>query len=243
MFVAWARNRTAQCHVDIGTVEVEAVAGRDHEPHHRLRSAERLHLADHIGQDRLRGRRAEHDQQLVLDVDDEAQDREAREARDGTEHDHHEQHAREIEGCDEFPEVDEALQAEGPDGERHGAEGADRREIDDDPDDAEEHLSGRIDGVRNALARRTQARDRDAAQDGDEQNLQQVAFGEGIEEARRDDAEEMRRHAVAFGGRDEVRHRLRIELRRIDVEACTRVKQFGDDQAELRAPEVDTTSK
>ena len=67
-----------QRHVDVGAVEVERIARRHDEADHRLRAAEALELLHHLRQRALRRRRAQHDQQFVLDVADELEDREAR---------------------------------------------------------------------------------------------------------------------------------------------------------------------
>ena len=60
--------------VDAGAIQVEGVAGRDHQAHDRLLAAEVLELGDHARQHRLGRRGAEHDQQLFLDVPDELED-------------------------------------------------------------------------------------------------------------------------------------------------------------------------
>ena len=113
--------RQEQCrqrHIDIGAVEIEAVAGRDHQADNRFGGTQALHLLDHVRQHRLRRTGTEHDQQFVLDVGDEAEDREAGESGDGPEHDHHEQDAGEIERRDQLDQVHERADPERTDGER-----------------------------------------------------------------------------------------------------------------------------
>ena len=58
-------------------VEVERVAGRDHQSDDRLGGAGALHLGHHARQHRLRRGRAEHDEQLVANVAHEPADAEA----------------------------------------------------------------------------------------------------------------------------------------------------------------------
>ncbi|GCC46640.1 hypothetical protein chiPu_0030770, partial [Chiloscyllium punctatum] len=113
-----------QRHVDVGAVEIETVAGRHHKADHRARGAKMLHLLDHLRQHRLRRRGAEHDQELVLDIGDEADDGKARQPRDRAEHDQHEQDAGEIEGRDQRRQVDQRAEAVGTDREGHRAERA-----------------------------------------------------------------------------------------------------------------------
>ncbi len=90
-----------QRHVDIGAVEVERVAGRHHEAHHRLGAAEPLELLHQGRQRAFRRRRAEHDQEFVLDVGQELEDRETDEPRDHAEHHEHEQRGGDVEGRDQ----------------------------------------------------------------------------------------------------------------------------------------------
>ena len=219
-----------QGHIDVGAIEIEAIAGRDHEPHDRFRGAEAFHFLDHVRQHRLRRTGAEHDQQFVLDVADEAQDREAGEIGDGSEHDQHEQGAGQVERRDQLQEVDQRAEPIGADGERHGAERADRRHAHDDADDAEEHLCGGIDRVVDLLADRTQAGDHEAGENRHQQHLQDVAAGQRTEEAVGDDPQQMADDAFLLGRGDVTRHRLGIERRRIDVESLAGLQQLANDQ-------------
>ena len=84
------QEQRGQRHIDVGAVEIEAVAGRDDEADHRARRAEVLHLLHHVRQHGFRRGGAEHDQEFVLDVADETDDREAGEPGDTAEHDKHE---------------------------------------------------------------------------------------------------------------------------------------------------------
>src|SRR5262249_60844108 len=84
-------SRPSERHVDVGTVEIEAVPGRDHETHDRARRAQPLHFLHHLRQHRFRRAGADHDQKLVLDIGDEAKDREPGKPRDRAEHDQDEQ--------------------------------------------------------------------------------------------------------------------------------------------------------
>ena len=94
--------------IDAGAVEVEGVAGRDHEADDRLLAAEILHLGDHARQHRFRRRGAEHDQQLLLDVADELEDVEAGEPGDGAEHEQDEDDAGRVERDHQLGERDQA---------------------------------------------------------------------------------------------------------------------------------------
>ncbi len=191
------REQRRQRHVDVGAVEIEAVAGRDDKADHRARRAEMLHLLHHLRQNGFRGRGSEHDQQFVLDVEDEANDREARDPRDRPENDQYEQHAGQIEGRDQRDQIPQRGEAVGADGERHRAEGPDRREAHDHADDAEEHLRrpGRRHG-RSARRPCPEMRWQSPDKDRHQQDLQQVAAGERAEIAVGNDPEQMRDDAL-----------------------------------------------
>lgn len=62
-------------------------------------------------------------------------------------------------------EVEQRTEAVGPDRERHRTEGANRREANDDANDAEEHLCGRVDRIRNWLAGLAEERGGETGQD------------------------------------------------------------------------------
>ncbi len=116
-------------------------------------------------------------------------------------------------------QVDQRAEPIGADGERHGAERADRRHAHDDADDAEEHLCGGIDRVIDLLADCAQSRDDETGENGYQQHLQDIAAGQRAEEAVRNDAQQMADDAFLLGGGDVIRHRLGVERRRIDIEA------------------------
>ena len=137
-----------------------------------------------------------------------------------------------VEGRDQGAEIGEALEAEGADRERHGAEGADGREMHDDADDAEEDLAGSVDAGRDPLAGLAEPRYGDAGEDGDEQHLQQVALGEDVAVARRDDGQQVRRDAVVLGGRHVGGDGGGIERLGIDVEAGAGLHHVGHDEAD-----------
>jgi len=66
--------------------------------------------------------------------------------------------------------------------------------------------------MRDALARLAYGGHGKAAQEGDQQNLQQVALGEGVEERVRDDRQQVGDDALLLGARDVARYGLGVEL-------------------------------
>ncbi|MNH12220.1 hypothetical protein D3C79_717550 [compost metagenome] len=58
--------------VDGGAIQVEGVTGRDHQAHHRLLAAERLHLHQHARQYGFGRGGAQHDQQLFPNIGNKA---------------------------------------------------------------------------------------------------------------------------------------------------------------------------
>jgi len=171
-----------------------------------------------VRQHRLRRTGAEHDQQFVLDVGDEAEDREAGESGDGPEHDHHEQDAGEIERRDQLDQIHERTDPERTDGEGHGAERTDRRRAHDDLDHAKEDLCHPIDDGVDPLAKLSETRDGEAGEDQNQQDLQKIAARESTNEGFRDDPQQMGDKPLLLGAIDVACDRICIERGRIDVE-------------------------
>ena len=76
--------------------------------------------------------------------------------------------------------------AELADREGHGAERADRRRPHDDRDDAEHRMRGVVDEGAHGMAALAEAHQRETEQDREQQHLQDVALGEGADDACRE---------------------------------------------------------
>jgi hypothetical protein len=98
--------------------------------------------------------------------------------------------ADQVEADQELSEREQRAGAEFADGERHGAEGADRRCAHHDGDDAKEHPRGDLDQVGERLAGRAQGAEGEAAQHRDIEYLEHVAVAERADEGVGDDVEE-----------------------------------------------------
>ena len=146
-----------QRQVDRRAVEVERVAGRQHQPDHALLAAQPFELEQQAGQHRLARRGAEHDQQLLADVAQQLPQLEAVHARQQPEHDDDEEDAGDVEGADQQPERADRLDAVAADGERHRAEGAERRQPHDDAEGGEQHVREAVDALEHRLAGRADA--------------------------------------------------------------------------------------
>ena len=103
------------------------------------------------------------------------------------------------------------------DGEGHGAESAERRQSHDQPDDAEQHLRQSFDEAQHARAARPQALQRESEEHGDEQNLQYLPFGEGIDHRGRNDVEQETDRRLQFSGARKGCDGPRVESAHIDV--------------------------
>src|SRR5947199_1566596 len=217
-------------HIDVGAIEIKAVAGRDDEPNDGFGGAEALHLLDHVRQHGFRGARAEHDQQFVLDVNEEAQDREAGQTGDGAEHEENEEQTCEIEGRDQLEQVHQRDYAIRADGKRHGPKGPDRRRAHDDADHAEEDFRHGIDHGVDALTQIAEVRNGEAGQNGDQQDLQEIAFGERTDERLGDDRQQVADHALFLGAANKAGDGIGIERRRVDIESPARLQNFPDDE-------------
>ena len=163
--------------VDRRAVEVERVAGRNDQADRRLLHAEVLELRHHPRQHRLRRRRAEHDQQLLLDVADELAGWRSRATRAiSAEHDEDEDEARQVEGAHQLAERQQRADAVLADRERHRAERADRRDLHDDADDREQHVRRLLDEVEHERAAAAELVQREAEQHREQQHLQDLAL-------------------------------------------------------------------
>ena len=72
---------------------------------------------------------------------------------------------------------------------------------------------------------------REAEQHGEQQHLQDVALGERIDDARRNDVQQEIGHALHRAGRRVLRHRARIERGDVDVHAGAGLHHVDDDEA------------
>lgn len=106
---------------------------------------------------------------------------EAREAHHDRQHDEHEQEAARVEHHHEQAQLLERRHAVLAGGERNRAEHAERRELDDERHDAEEHVRQFVDKNRHALRLLAEHRERRAKQDREHEHLKNVAFREGID--------------------------------------------------------------
>src|SRR6185369_1076558 len=176
--------------VDGGAVEVEGVTGGDHQADHGLGAAQVLQFGHHARQYRLGRGGAEHDQQLFPDVADELEDAETAELGYGAEHDENEEETGQVEAAHEHPQLGQGAEPELADGEGHGAEGADRSGLHDDPDDAEQGVGDLVDDPEDRLAPLAEHGKRKTEQDGEEEHLEDVTLGKGVHHAAGDDVEE-----------------------------------------------------
>src|SRR5260370_42558213 len=100
----------------------------------------------------FRRRGTEYDQQFVLDVGKELEDRKADHARDDAQYHKHEKPGREIERRDKTDQIQDGAGAELADRVGHGPESADRRSLHDDRDDAENPVRRLIDKYAQVFA-------------------------------------------------------------------------------------------
>ncbi|VXC76978.1 conserved hypothetical protein [Sphingomonas sp. 8AM] len=224
--------RDEQCrqgHIDVGAVEVEGIAGRNDQPDDAPVATGGLQLGQQPGQRRLRRGRAEHQQQLALEIGDQAEDREPVQPRDDAEDAEDEQRRGQVEGRDEAAEIDEAADAVFADGEGDRAERTERRDTHQDRDDAEHDDVEPLDQVEDRRSGSPDETDRDAEQDRYQQHLQDIALRQGGDQRVRDDVEQEtgQRRIMRLGGI--IGDRAGIERGGIDVHPCPRLDDIGDD--------------
>ncbi len=125
--------------IDREGVEVEGIAGGDHEPDDRLLHAHRLELAHDLRQHRIGGRGGQHDGQFLAQVGQELQDVETGQPHHDAEHAQHEDRDRHIEQRDQRKQLFERADAVATDGIGDRAEHAERRHAHDQTHGAEQH--------------------------------------------------------------------------------------------------------
>src|SRR5476651_326013 len=172
--------------VDRSTVQVERVASRDHQTYYRFLRAQTLHFYQHAWQGGFRRGSTQYDQQLFTDVADQLDDAEAVSTTDGAQYQQHEQDAGDVEAQHQLTELYQRTYTVGTDGERHGAQSTQWRQLHDHVDDVEHHVRKAIDEVQDRLAVRTQAMQGETEDHREHQHLQDVAVGEGTHDGVRD---------------------------------------------------------
>src|SRR5450830_1428579 len=222
-----------QGHVDIGAVEVEGVAGGHHDADHALGTAQAFQLLDQLRQGRLRRAGAEHDQQLRLDIAQQAEDAETGIAGDAAQYAGDEDEGGQVEGAHQLHQRQQRAQAVFADGEGHRAERTNRRHPGNHADDAEEHLAGLVDHADQRTGFFTDHHQRQAEQDRDEQHRQDLALGEGVEEGGGDHMQQETGDAFAvLGLADKVGDGRGVEGFHIDVETRAGVQDMGGHEAD-----------
>ena len=175
-----------QGHVDVGAVQVERVAGRDHQADDRARQADPLQLLHQGDQRRLRGAGRQDQQELALDVPQQEEDVEAGHAGDAPQHDEDKCRAGRIEQQDQRSQRQERPQTELADGKGDRGAGAQRRRKKDHPHHPKEHLAGRLDQLHDGpRILGLQESEGEPQEDRDEQHLENVPLRKGAEERSR----------------------------------------------------------
>ena len=152
-------------------------------------------------------------------------------AADSAQHQYHEQDAGDVEADHQLAQLHQRTDTVGADGERHGAQGTDWRELHDHVDDVEHHVGEAIDEVQHRLAVGTQAVQGETEDHREHQHLQDVAIGERADDGVRDDVEDKADDALVFTGGDVGRHFGSIQGRDVDVHAGARLHHVDHDQA------------
>ena len=160
--------------------------------------ADEFHLGHHARQRRLGRRSSQHDEQLFLDVLQVLKDAESVEPCHQPEDEEDEDQACRIEAGHQLAELEERPQPILADGKSHGAEGSNRCHPHDDADDAEQDGGDLLDHRVNHPAFIANHVQRKAEQDREEQDRQDVAFGEGSHNRVGDDVQQKTAWSSAF---------------------------------------------
>ncbi len=188
-------------HVNVGTIEVKAVARRDHQTDRGFRTAQLLEFFHDTGQRRLRGTGPQDQKEFVLDVCKITKQGDSRKLQDQSQHQHHEDARGQIKPHHQGQELVEGSQAITSHRVPHGPEGPDRRCLHHDAHHPKEKFSRLLHDLEDGPTPLGKQGDGQGGEDGDEENLQQVARGEGPQERGRNDVQEKVRlvGSVRFG--------------------------------------------
>src|SRR5476651_578964 len=218
--------------VDRSTVQVEGVASRDNQADYRLFGAQAFHFDQHAWQCGFGRGSTQYDQQFFTDVADQFQDAEAVSAADATQHDQHEQDAGDVEADHQLTELHQRTYTVGTDGERHGAQGTQWRELHDHVDDVEHHVREAIDEVQHRLAVGTQAVQGETEDHREHQHLQDIAVGESADDGVRDHVKDEANHALVCTGSHVGRDFGGVQGSHVDVHAGARLHDVNHDQTD-----------
>ncbi|MNS84899.1 hypothetical protein D3C72_1187430 [compost metagenome] len=220
--------------VDRERVQVERVARGNHQAHRRIADAHAAQLGHDLRQHAVRRGGGEHDGQLFAQVAQQLPEAEARHAHHQPEHHEHEDQHRAVEESDQHAQLLERADAVLADREGNGAQHAQRRQLDDDAHDLEQHQRERIDHRRHRRTAIAQQRQRAAEQHREQQHLQHVARGEGGHHRGGNELhQELDRAAagelVGVGGVGA--HGAGVQRLGVDVHAHARLEHEGQHQA------------
>ena len=117
-----------------------------------------------------------------------------------------------------------------PDRESHCAEDGERSELHDDGGHAEEEVRRGAGEAQQPLTF-IQHHQRDTHENGEEEDLQDVAVGEGTNEGVRQDVQEEATDGKGVAGMNVLLDGLGVQGAGIDVHACAGMQQMGEDEA------------
>jgi hypothetical protein len=148
-----------------------------------------------------------------------------------SQHHEDEEPARHVEREHQHGQRADRLEAVAAHGERHGAERAQRGRLHQDAECREQDVGKRVDPIDHQLPRLADAGQREADDDGEEQDRQHFTLGEGAEKRQRDDVQEEFAEAQGSGLLGELLHSRLIDRGGIDVHADARPHQHDRDKA------------
>src|SRR6185312_9185525 len=175
---------------------------------------------------------AEDEQDLVLEIGEHAPEAESGEAQRPAQHDDDEEDADDVDAGDELAQLQQRVQAILADGERDGAKRGERREIHDDAHHAEEPVHGNVEQVDQRLGALSELAQREPEQHGEEQHRQDVAAGEGADEAVGHDAEQEIDDRQRLGVLDIAGDQLGVEAGGIGIDAGAEMVEVADSDAD-----------
>ena len=141
----------------------------------------------------------------------------------GAEYDKDEEEACEIEASHQQRQRPQGADTVPADGERHGAARSERRKFHERVHHCEENMGACLDELMNELSAGAHVHHGIAEENGDEQDLQQIArAGECVEKCRWNDVQDEVSGVLARGALCVIGYGVRVQRPRVDVEPCAR---------------------
>ena len=219
------------CEIEARAVEIERIAGRNHQPDHAFFAAGILKLCDHARQHCFRGCRGKYNQEFFPDVANELKEAETAPVGNWPKDTKHEDEACQIEADQQLSEREQGSGAEPANGECDRAERSEWRRPHDHSYYAKQHLRTCFDEIVNGFAGLSHPAQRKSAQDRDVEDLKYISFAKGADEGVWNDVEQKLLGRLFMSLLDIGRHARCVDVRQVDIHSDPRLEQIDRNES------------